>query len=143
MRIWPRSLAGADEFLDYFQGTDHVLGAVWFGKTGFAIRSAQPCLAHVCRGIEDARAITLWPLLGNIGAQPSLGQPNVQDRKIGFVTLTECDRLVDGATDAAHLIVVVDKDLLQHVGHVEIVFGDNYLWHLGVGLTFWREGRVA
>ena len=62
-------------------------------------------------------------LRGDIRAETSLGQPDIQDRQVRLVAFAEFDRFIDGASDAAHLIAVPDENVFKHVGHEEVIFG--------------------
>lgn len=44
--------------------------------------------------------------------------------------LAQIDRLIDRASNAAHLIAVMNKNVREHVGHDKIVFSDHNSRHL-------------
>jgi hypothetical protein len=83
----------------------------------------------VARCIEDAKAVRAIQSGGYVRSETALGQPYIQYRKIGLVTLTEFNRLPDGTRDATHLIPAINENLRKHVGHHKIVFGDHDCGH--------------
>jgi hypothetical protein len=56
--------------------------------------------------------------------------------------LAQIDRLIDRASNAAHFISVMNKNVREHIGHDKIVFSDHNSRHLrppsstGGGLDF-------
>ena len=124
-----RRRAGGDDLGDDFQTAQEIGGAVGLGEAGVAVGGCQHDLRDVAGGIEDAEPAKGAQLGGDLGAEPAVGEPQVDDGKVGLVTPAERDRLGDGAGDAAHLVTVLDEDLFGHIGDHQVVFGNQDLEH--------------
>ena len=99
-------------------------------RVAIGLRQAElTALARIARRIEDAEAALAIQAGGHLSAEPPLGQAQIQDREIRLVTLAEFHRRLDGTRDAAHLIPILDENVLEHIGHEEVVFGDQDLEH--------------
>jgi hypothetical protein len=120
-----RRLAGADDLLDDLKGVDNVLRTVRLTNERVAIGLCQIDPVCVARCIENAHAACVLQPGGNFRAAASLGQLDIKDRKVRPLTIAEFDRRGDRAGDTAHVVPAVDKDVLEHIRHEEVILGDH------------------
>ena len=98
---------------------------------------------NIAGDIEDAEPLEVSQLRGNLGTEPAVSQPHVDDGKVGQVAPAERDRLSHGAADAADLVPMLDEDVLAHIGDHEIVLSYQNLQHEPMPFTGWQIGRLA
>ena len=66
----------------------------------------------------------------HLSPKPTLGQPHIDEGKVGLVASAEGDRLGDRRRDTANLIPALRENLFDHVGHHQIVLDDQDLEHV-------------
>ncbi|MEI9981751.1 MAG: hypothetical protein WDN69_00085 [Aliidongia sp.] len=79
-----------------------------FGKAGVAIGGRKGDLHHVAGRVQHAKAVLMAQFGGNLGAEFSIGQPQIDEGEIRLMAMTESDRFGDGARDAAHVVAMRD-----------------------------------
>ena len=121
--------AGGDDSGDDFQAAQEVDGAVGFGKAGITVSGCQSDLRHVAGGIKDTGSAGRKQLSCDFGAEPTIGQPQIENDQVRLGMPCERDRCIDGTGDAADLVAVVDKQFFHEIRHHEVVFNNQDLEH--------------
>jgi hypothetical protein len=124
-----RNRSSCGHVSDDFQTAQQVVGDVGFGEAAMAVDGGQMDLRSVPRGVKDSEMGQPAQSGGDLGAETTIGEPQVKDGEVGFVALTEFNPLGNGPSDATHLVAVFDKYLFDHVGYHQVVFGDQNLQH--------------
>jgi hypothetical protein len=111
-----RRVPGADNLLDDLQRANDIFRPVWFAEAGVAVGLGKCDLGTGAGRVQDARTVAAAQPGGDCRPQAPLGQTQIQHREIRLVTLSQFRRVVNGAGNAANLITMRDKNVLQHVG---------------------------
>src|SRR6266705_4090914 len=110
-RKWLRRRAGGNDLGDDFQTAQEVSGAIGLGEAGVAVDDGHHGAGEIGGGIKDTERARAAQLGDDLRAEPAVGEPQIDDGKVRFVTLTERDGLGDGPSDAANLVSVLDEYL--------------------------------
>ena len=94
-----------------FQAAQQIGGAIGFGKTGVAAGQRDP--GHVAGDIQDTGSAEGRQLSRDLGPEPAVGQPQIEDNKVRLGMACLRNRVGDGTGDAAYFVTVLDKDLFQ------------------------------
>ncbi len=65
----------------------------------------------------------------DLGPEPTVGQPQIEDHKVRLGMPCLRNRVGDGARDAAYFVTVLDKDLFREIRQHEIVLDNQDLEH--------------
>jgi len=108
------------------ESAQEVSVAVGLRDASVPVGGGQDDLGSITRRIQHAERPKATQLGCDLGTEAAIGEPYVDDGKIGFVMPNERDRVSNGAGDAADIVAILDENVFDHVRDLQIILGNYY-----------------